>query len=185
MPAPRTRQLVALAIALGLALTGCMAVDATPPTPTATDAPEPVFASDDEALAAAVEAYEAYTLLSSMVSASPDDGAQPMGTAATETHLRELEASLSGMAANGLRTTGAAEVRNYQLAERSIGDGTESLLLYLCLDVGGYRLHNFEGLDVTPADRDEISTLLVGMITDADGNLLVDTSELWSGDSVC
>ena len=62
---------LAAAGALALVLTGCVGSPAPTPSPTPTEA-APIFASDEEALAAAVKAYELYTR--SVASQVTDDG---------------------------------------------------------------------------------------------------------------
>ncbi|HEU0180866.1 MAG TPA: hypothetical protein VFR16_01660, partial [Agromyces mariniharenae] len=82
MPIPRRRRAaprgaaVVVATGLALALAGCVSAPTPTPTPTAADTPAPIFASDEEALAAAETAYarfvEATTAVTNGGGASPD-----------------------------------------------------------------------------------------------------------------
>ena len=60
-----------LAWVLALVVAGCAATPSptAAPTPSA-DAADPIFASDEEALAAAVEAYERYRAVSQQIAAT-------------------------------------------------------------------------------------------------------------------
>ena len=183
MPAPRTRLLAVLAVVAATALAGCAPADATPPTPTPTL--EPVFASDEEALAAAIAAYEAYAEMSQII--GEDGGDDPerirpfVGEAFAATAIEEFEQ----LEANSLRLVGAVHVQGGTLAEWGQA-GEVFVTAYLCTDVSATRVLNASDVDVTPSDRADHLTLVVEFTgTDDERQLIVESSDLWSGPSTC
>ena len=167
-----------------LSLTGC----APEPTPRAseTTAPTdaPVFASDEEALAAATEAFAAYQAMSSQIAQEGGIDPERMREYAIGAALEAEIESLNGLAAGGLRGVGALGFDSATLQEADLGTGR--IETYLCLDVSGADVVNGEGVSTVPADRTLRLPLQVGftLVSDSD-HLLVETSESWSGTNFC
>ena len=185
MPALRTRLLAVLAVVAATALAGCAPADATPPTPTPTL--EPVFASDEEALAAAIAAHEAHQNASSEISS--EGGTEPERIAATVTdeYSALLIEEFVGLQERALRTEGTASFDSASLADYFASDDESEVSVYLCRDIGEVRVIDASGADVTPTARTERTPLLVHLVGSVDDPaiLLISAIEPWSGDSFC
>jgi hypothetical protein len=172
--------LAAGAAVILVALTGC--IDPTPrvtesPTPSAT----PVFASEEEALAAAEEAYAAYLKVSDEISA--DGGANPERLAdhVTPDELERAEQRFGDLESSGRRTEGMTVFDSTSIQRF---DDIE-LAVYLCLDVEGVRVLNDQGQDVTPLDRPDRIPLEVTFEVNGRKSLLLESSDVWEGTSIC
>lgn len=135
-----------------LLLSGCVPSDplpTLPPTPTST----PVFASEEEALAAAEEAYAAYLEVSNEVGET--GGTDPERIEPYVTPER-MEAELRGAQAlqsSGLRLVGASQFETIALQMvDAVGEETE-VVFYACWDGSRSRVIDSSGADVTPSDR--------------------------------
>ena len=184
---PRTaRRLAALLLAGAtlVSLTACAPGEATStpsPSPAETDAP--IFASDEEALAAAVAAYEKYLRVSEEI-ARGTAVAERILSVSTEEYGVARVSELTAFTESGLRLEGSYAFDTTSLVERSGEDSIELVRMYACQDVSGTRLINAEGADVTPADRDTRVPLVVSVELDVDSGLVAG-SELWSGQNFC
>lgn len=179
------RRVVGAIAVLGmLTLAGCDGghpLPTLPPTPSST----PVFASEEEALAAAEAAYAAYSEVSDLISNA--GGAEPERIApyVTEEQLqRELDTA-EYFESNGLRAVGSPLVARFDLQQYVESDGVAEITVYLCLDVSGVGVVDSTGADVTPTDRQPVVPLEVGFRGDAPGALLIASSDTWSGTSFC
>jgi hypothetical protein len=167
------------AVLLVVALAGC-SPDVPRMSPPPTPSVAPLFASDDEALAAAEEAYTAYLAMSDEI--SHDGGANPERIApfVTEERLAIELRTFNLQLEKGIRGSGST-------ASKSLGlqrfDDTE-VIFYTCWDATGVRVLDANGVDVTPIDRDERLVLEVVMEA-ADGELLLESDEPWSGELSC
>ncbi|MRX44551.1 hypothetical protein [Agromyces kandeliae] len=185
MPAA-VRRLAALALAgtALAALTACATVEPAPsPSPTTDAADAPLFATDEEALAAAVAAYEEHlqstaNILSGQLPAGVirDSSSGPYG----EQRASELEAFLG----SGLRATGVTTIDSAALIETHVDAGETVVSIYACQDVSATVLLNSEGKNVTPASRDERVPLVLEF-RGTSTNIKVSGNELWSGENFC
>ncbi|MGV8895510.1 MAG: hypothetical protein ACOH10_04545 [Rhodoglobus sp.] len=177
----RARTSIALVALAVLLLSGCL-----PQPSTVTPSPEasstPVFASDEEALAAATAAYAAYSAMSDQIAA--DGGADPermKPLTTTEWFEKDLK-QFDEFAETGNRLSGTTTFNS--IALQSLDD--EMLALYLCVDVSATRILDSNGGDVTPAGRPERVPLEVGFdLSKAPGELLLASSQVWNGESFC
>ncbi|MFB9646233.1 hypothetical protein ACFFPJ_10530, partial [Microbacterium terregens] len=137
------------------------------PSPTA-----PVFASEDEAFAAAEETYRAYV----------DALNQRRGNAASS---RDPQTFLTGQALEidiqtqqqldqaGLSLVGPSVVASVDPIAAELVNG--SVRLEVCLDSSATQVVDARGTDVTPADRELVSLLTVDFISTSPG-LLIESS---------
>lgn len=187
--APRRRAVAGLAAAglAALLLGGCTSAPAQPPSPTPTaSAAEPIFASDEEALAAAVAAYERFEVVSGDIAADGGDNSGRIEEVATERYSPQLREEFDQYRVNGLRIEGSSTVDSFRLAEHSQSAGSAEVSIYLCRDVSGVRVLDSAGADVTPEGRDARTPLTVVLVSaSVDGELLVDEIELWPGEDFC
>ncbi|QAY73001.1 hypothetical protein ET445_06230 [Agromyces protaetiae] len=191
MPRPRLNRtlplaVVGLAVLLGGALTGCTDSQAPAPTPAATEAPaaEPIFASDEEALAAAEEAYEAYLQALDQAASDAAGNSSGIDEFVTDSQVKD---SLATLAARGLRIQGTTSYDSMRLESWHESAGAASLTVYVCLDSSGTRVLDASGNDVTPTDRAARTPLVVGLLSDRTNPRVPrpNESETWRGHDFC
>ena len=147
----RTAIALALLIAPLLALSGC-----TPTPPPAVTSPKPsstpLFATEDEALKAATDAYAAYLKVSDQILAEGGTDPERLATVAVGEQLRADAAGFADAAAGGLRGAGSTtfdhvRVQQYQL------EAPGAAIVYLCEDVSQVDVLNSQGASVVTASR--------------------------------
>lgn len=172
-----------LLVAAALVLSGC----ASAPDPVPSESPsaaEPVFASDEEALAAATEAYAAYQVMSSAIAQQGGEDPNRMKEFATGQALEAELESFTGLADLGLRGLGELRFDSMTIQELDSDGGT--LTAYLCLDVSNTDVVDSNGASRVPADRVDRLPLEVHFIhSDGRSRLLVERSESWLGENFC
>ncbi|TFD03466.1 hypothetical protein [Cryobacterium sp. TMT1-66-1] len=178
-------------------LSGCMAapVPPVPATPVAVASPEPtetppVFASNEEALAAATAAFAAYLAASNrfLVVTHGDVDSATFGNLVSQRYLPEVLDSMdsfshSGQSGRGTITFDTASLISYSEPRPRIAE----VGVYLCSDISGMRLFDDAGADVTTSSRNERTPTQVAFIsseTDA-SKLLVDREDTWTGQNFC
>jgi hypothetical protein len=181
----RIRTLAAAAgIGALLVLTGCVGGDplpTLPPEPTST----PIFASEEEALAAAEEAYAAYSAASDLISSEGGVGPERIQPFVTLGQFeRELETA-EFFRSNGWRTIGSPLTTRFDLQQYNELLGSAEVIVYVCLDVSAVAVVDERGTDVTPTDREPVVPLEVLFLAGPDDVLLVASSEQWPGASFC
>jgi hypothetical protein len=182
----RAASMVATVALAAVMLSGCL-----PQQPTATPTPEasaaPIFATDEEALAAATAAYAAYLAMSDQIAA--DGGANPERLAPFVTSDQQASAaeSFAVYRDRGLRAVGASTFDNVSLIQIDQGSPHIFIDLYLCLDVSMVRAVDQSGLVVTPNNRPDRLPLKVEF--EADNTVPIELklagSEPWSGTNFC
>lgn len=183
----RTARLLAAFLLAGatlMSLAACAPGEPTPtPSPTVAQSDAPIFASDEEALAAAVAAYELHLSVTGEILA---------GTAQVE-QVREVTApnyrdervdELTSFVDSGLRATGDTTIDTASLIERLDSVGETIVSIYACQDVSATRLLNSSGEDITPPDRD-VRVPLVLEFRGETSAILLSGNQLWSGDDFC
>jgi predicted small lipoprotein YifL len=125
-----------------LALSGCGGSDplpTLPPSPSST----PLFASEEEALAAAKDAYQAYLEMSDLIAS--EGGVEPERIEDVATRDL-LDAALSGyetLRENAWRTSGETSIVGTQLQFTDLSGATseEVVAAYICVDYEIGRAH--------------------------------------------
>ena len=179
MRAPTSIAALALAVLL---LSGCLPQQsAVTPTPEPTSTP--VFASEEEALAAATAAYAAYLAVSDQIGA--DGGANPerLKPLVTAEWLAKEVGAFKEFSSTGWRQSGLTTLRSSALQQFS----DDSVTLYVCTDANETRFYDSSGADVTPAVRQTESSLEVSFAigASADGRLLLEGNDPWAAESFC
>lgn len=165
--------LLVLPVAL---VSGC--VVEPPPTPTPTTPPAPRFASDEEALAAAEEAYGAYLAVSDQV--IRDGGTQPdrlKAFVSDPVYAEELK-GMQRLADNGWRGVGHT---SFTLILQQFDE--ETLTAYSCDDVSQTDLIDATGASVVKPDRQTLLPFEVEF--DLGDSFRVVDKVLWNGGGVC
>ena len=174
----RTTRLLPAAALAAFALVGCTTPDPTPTPPPTSDA-TPVFASDEEALAAAEEAYGEY--LATVDAIFADGGADPERLLKFVTR-DQYEVDLQGfdqLRDAGLRGTGtAAFVLSFQSFDASTGDVTA----YSCDDLSETDVIDASGKSVVGAERE---VLVPYEVSFSGMPLRIASRTIWEGTGVC
>lgn len=191
MPRPRVA-LASIACALLLGVTACSPTDAdgpdgsaAPPSAAATD--EPIFASDEEALAAAVEAYEAYVAASARVASSGGEESESITPLIGPEFDAVVQEEFAALRESELRLIGETVHYNERLQSLDLEGESVTIQLLICRDISGTRLIRTDGEDVTPEGRDLIQASRVDLSTDAPGsaNLIVVDAERLEDEEGC
>ena len=193
MPTPRRRRAVRRGAAvvvvtgLALALAGCVGAPAPTPTPTSAGTPEPIFASDEEALAAATEAYASYLRLLDEAAASGSEDLASLNEVHRVKNATKLAASLESIRERSLTPVGSTKFDNTSVVSSAVQDGQAIVDAYACLDVSGVRIHDAAGTDVTPPSRDERSPMQLQFVSGPGDprQLVLNAEEPWPGDDFC
>ena len=175
---PRTARLLTPVTLAALLLAGCTPstpMPAPPPTPDAT----PVFASDEEALAAAEEAYRTYVATVDAILQDGGANAERLRDLASEELLTVQREGFDAFAANGWRSEGNTELRNFVLQQYR----ERNVVLYVCADVSAVDVVDSEGNSKVSPDRPPESTHEVSLHWD--DKFIIVSDEPWSGDGVC
>ncbi|MET4158468.1 hypothetical protein [Agromyces sp. PvR057] len=190
MPNPRARRLAlaaavaagAAGAALAMALSGCSA-DVEPtaaPTPSTSSDAAPIFASDEEALAAAVAAYEAYLDVAQEIGEEGGEDPGRLRNAVTSDYADQEIPNYESLSEHHYRVEGRGSLDKPTLMERS--DST--VRIYGCIGVGTSRVLDAEGNDITQPDRDSAVPLELTFSWSGD-RLLLAGSDVWSGEDYC
>ncbi|CAN5255274.1 hypothetical protein BH09ACT5_BH09ACT5_10470 [soil metagenome] len=139
----------------------------------------PVFASDEEALAAAEAAYRKYTAVSDQIFHEGGNGAQRLSEVATGDLLEvELE-GFEQVRKLGYRNTGETAVSAVQLQQYSPSEsGEDYVMVYLCEDVSAVDVLDSTGASVVSATR-PARTFFEVSFDYVSGALLVSRKEAW------
>lgn len=174
-------------VSAGLLLTGCVPAEPVV-TPVETGAIQPIFASDDEALAAAVEAYTQYQRVSYEIGASGGaDYEQLRPLVTNEWYEVEVE-GFERFASDGYRVAGTASVSNFSLQQWwEEPRGIANVIVYFCDDLTNARIVDLHGVDVTPIDRNDTVPIEVAFVSSATAvnELLVSEVIPWDGIGLC
>jgi hypothetical protein len=172
----------AVTLAGVLLLAGCDGGDpipTLPPTPSAT----PIFASEEEALAAAEEAYAAYLAMSNLISSEGGENPDRIADLVTEDRLPTELAGFERLRESGLRTVGSSVFEFTELQRLDQDDEAVEIAVYACWDGAGVRVIDADGRDVTPGDRVTTLLLEVVLVGNSAGQLVLASDEVWTSGS--
>ena len=179
------RVVAALAVTTALLLAGCSG-DAPIVLPKPDPTSAPVFATDEDALAAAEVAYGEYLKASAAITKKNGEDPKSIAPFVTDDYLPELIEGFTDLRKAKRHIEGNIAFDNLQLQQ--YGDDLSNpatVAIYLCLDVTNARVKDAEGADVTP-DRPNVVPLELTFETiDRDPELLLDSSEAWTGEDFC
>ncbi|WP_148040180.1 glycosyltransferase family protein [Cryobacterium tepidiphilum] len=174
-----------------LAVSGCSATQTQTPVaiPSSSPTPAPLFANDEEALAAAKKAYAAYESISDLILR---EGGEDSGRVKpfTSAELAETDmAAYSRARSNGWHSTGESAFDNLTLqsVDESAPHGVAVISAYLCSDVSEVDVLNRSGKSIVAASRKVRIPFLVTFDLQSSGSadLVVGSREVWEGEGVC
>ena len=177
---------VALVVAIGLTASGCATDDPAPKPSTSTSA-APLFASDEEALAAAEEAYAAYLAVSDAI--LMEGGADPERLLEVAT-LPVFDVQAEGYetaAANDWTSTGGTAVDTVSLVGYDPLASEEVVTIYACIDVSKVDVFDPDGQSVVSQSRPDrtpvVSTFDKSSSTPS--GLIFSGEMTWTGENFC
>jgi hypothetical protein len=184
--------LVVLAVGLTLAASGCAATpEPVPPAP----APSPtasavlVFASNEEALAAATEAYAAYQELATLVFSEGGENADRLKSVSSGSFEELLLMEFNDTRAAGHRSTGKTTFDNLRLQQvnENATDGKGVVIIYLCSDVS--QVDVLDASDVSQVNDGRLERIAFEVGFDWEpgqvGVLTVSSRYVWDRGGVC
>jgi hypothetical protein len=181
--APFAAAVPAVLTAVAILLSGCSTTPPASPTASPSNSPDkPVFASDEEALAAAEAALEEYVSATDAVFQEAGDGVDVVKPLVTEDWFTELQASATEFRRQSWRQAGATSYEIQGLQDTSERAGVRYLVLYACVDYSKFHVLNAEGaaLDrVGEADRTILEVSLQSDKRAPQPTFLVGEVEAW------
>jgi hypothetical protein len=153
----------AAAVVLGmLALSGCGGGDplpTLPPTPSTT----PVFASEEEALAAAEDAYAAYLEMSNLISSEGGVNPERIEPYAVRTLLESALSGFETLREKNWHTTGTTTIHSsmLQYADLNAVEGESVVAAYICEDYAALDVVDESGTSVVSSERPDLQAFEV------------------------
>ena len=174
----RVKPLIAVPL-IAIALAGCSTQQPTQETSTSVAQEQPLFSSDEEALAAAQAAYANYLEVSDQI--ARDGGANPerLKGLVSESMYQSEKATLDSFVEKQIVMNGQTTFDSSHVQEVT----QNSVSIYLCLDTSSAGLSsNSETVNQATASR---WPLIVTMSKSGSGNLVLADSQTWSGTNFC
>ena len=177
---------IALLSAAGLILSGCVPADPEV-TPPAEPSSEAIFASDEEALAAATDAYEAYLKMSDLIAQEGGKNPERIAPLVSQDALPDQIQQFAPYQERSIRASGSSRFDSITLQQfMEIDQGVFEIVVYLCLDVTAVKVLDDSGKDVTPGTRASRLPLEIGFEGESTSkNLVITRSESWHGSDFC
>ncbi|PRY67712.1 hypothetical protein B0I08_106321 [Glaciihabitans tibetensis] len=196
---------IALVAVLGLSAAGLLAFGPADSTATApltagstpgadssdtatTSSPAPLFASDEEALAAASAAYAAF--LDATDSVIADGGAAPerIDEFATPDVARFEKEGVQRFVENGYQLAGRSRLTAAQFQSHSVdARGSHVATIYACVDISEVDVFNAKGESVVAPDRSDQTAFEVTFTQSPEDRtrLIVMANDVWEGGGIC
>ncbi|MGY4859940.1 hypothetical protein [Cryobacterium sp. AP23] len=185
----RMAPMAAVACVGFLMVSGAGCASAPAPTPrSAAPTAAPVFVSDEEALAAATEAYEQYVLVADQI--VREGGVDPSRISryvSDDLATSEIESFVSLQERN-LHGVGESSYSNFSLQQvLQNPSGVKVVTAYVCSDLSKTDVVDEAGESVVAPDRQDRKPYEIGFdLSDASlGTLVVSSITVWDGDGIC
>ena len=183
----RTAPALLICLVATLALTGCVPDDGpivVDPEPSSSASP--IFESDEEALAAAEEAYGAYQVTEDLVSADGGAGPERLELVASRDALKAGLAGMEVFRESGYHSVGSTSVASFSLQQFDPypADSEGVVSAYLCLDLSDLDVVDSSGISVVSANRPAQQAFEVTFDFQDDA-LILGSREPWDGEGVC
>ncbi|MEX1077647.1 MAG: hypothetical protein WED09_00875 [Homoserinimonas sp.] len=178
--------LAAVTIAVAVLLAGCLPQEpeVIPPPESTT---EPVFASDEEALAAATEAYKAYLAMSDLIAQEGGKEPERIQAVAVRDAFADAMAGYEILGERQYRSVGTSGISSTSLQRYSSAETSDVVAIYACLDLAGVDVLNHSGDSVVEDSRPDVQPFEVtfDLREDEPAQLIVSSREPWAGDDFC
>lgn len=182
MPRRLAPAVLALVLLVG-GVVGCAESTRLPP-PEPPAAGEPLFSSDEEALAAATAAYEEYLAAVDAALAEPGAANGDLELIAEGEALEEALASILTFAERGWRFEGSRRVTEARLQQVVPGHKSAFVAIYVCESVAEVDVVNSQGESVVEPTRPDLTAFEIG-VEARDSEAFVVERALWSDLQFC
>lgn len=186
MRSPLWRVGAALAVvSAALVFGGCAAEDPIvrpSPDPSST----PLFASDEEALAAAEEAYGRYQAVENQIFAGGGLDGNRIENVAVGEALEAARAGIASFEEKGYKSIGDVSFKTAGLQhfDPDAPGGLEIVSLYICLDFSAQDVVDDQGISVVNPERSLNQAFETSFDYSANG-LILSSREPWTSDEIC
>lgn len=183
---PRLIIAVAAAATAAFVLSGCTTEDPAPVPTSDTSPAAPVFASDEEALAAATNAYIAYFKISDEILDSGGQDVEKLQGVTTEAQYQFELPDYVDAKRRKVHSSGSTSIDTVSLESyvSDSADGKEIVTLYACVDVSAIKVFDAKGKSVLEPDR-EVRLPFEPTFDLVDGRLLLSGGNPWTGKNFC
>lgn len=180
--------LTGVAVACSALLLSACVQPAPVVTPAAASSSKPLFASDEDALAAATKAYAAYLQMSDLIAQEGGVNPERLAPLVTSKWLKDQVAVFGKMEKSGNRqvgSTGFKVDRLQQVSEPSAGEVT--VVIYVCADLSATRIFNRSNTEVTSDGVQRVVPFVETFVASSrdEGSLLVSEDTVWTGKNFC
>ena len=172
----------AVVAATTVLISGCTTpdpVDSSSPTASS----EPVFASDEEALAAAEQAYADYLAMSDLIASEGGADAERMQTVASGEALATAVQDLLEFTEREVRSVGQTSFDITEV-ERISRESPPSIAFYVCDDVSAVDIVDGSGDSIVSPGRPDLSPFQV-RVERVNGLMVVSNRNYWEGENYC
>jgi len=177
------RPLALVVSLLVLALVGCAPTTVLPPAGAPSDE-APLFASDEEALAAATAAYEEFLAALDAKLQDPPSPAISLDEFAEKQALDEAIQSVEQFEVEGFQITAPRTVTSARLQMVIRVEGATEVVFYACESVAGVDLLDDAGESLVAPERPDLSAWESSVVF-RPGQTLVNSRTQWTGGDVC
>jgi hypothetical protein len=178
---------IALTATAMFALAACQP-DATPIVPTPAPSTSPIFTSDEEALAAAADAYRAFQETSDQILRDGGENPERLKEFVTDEVYEKEAAGYAEAKKNGWHQTGETvipEVTLESYSPSSAADGTV-IAIYVCTDISATDVVDKAGSSIVKPGRPSHFPFQAAFQISAQGDRLVlSSNEIWTGGGFC
>ena len=182
---PRVGAALAAAGALALLLSGCTG-DAPAPSPSpSADAAEPIFASDEEALAALEATYSSFLAVSTEVTAHGGESPERLEAVASGAALEDEMSAAERFARDGLRTSGSITFSVQELQSIDYSANSALVIAYVCDDISGLDLLDAGGSSLVLEGRVVKIPYTVVVQGESPESMRVMERTLWERENFC
>jgi hypothetical protein len=177
---------LALSIAAVLSLGACQQQH-DPIVPSPAPSATPVFASDEEALAAAEEAYRAYQTVEDAIGHDGGAGLERLNTVATDEALESTNSSFASFREAGYRSVGETHFTDLVLQQYApnVAEGKGIVTAYVCLDVSDIDVLDKTETSVVSASRPPRQPFELAFDLSEGSSLILSSRTPWTGSGVC
>jgi hypothetical protein len=180
-PRPVATGLFALS---ALLLSGCSPEAAVPSAPPAAEG-EALFASDEEALAAASEAYAGYLAVTNRILEDGGSGEETLRPLVSDEVFEEEATGFAYRRENRLRSVGGTELVGAKLQQVLPGQSSSDVTAFFCLSYESVDVVDETGASVVPDDRAPIATYEATIAFESPTEWRVEHNEFWQEGSAC